>query len=519
MTSAIINKALVLTKFPFTKGWTYYTSLIALLVLYIAGYWSSGQSGIFVFTCSLFFIYLYCVVLCLIPKFFRITVHTITYTYLILLSLLTFFGGLFIRTPDSLNTLSLILQTNTSEASDFFKSYVDIRAILISCGIVTFCIALFILLKLKIIKQVVSKIAGILTICSICCASSFYIPKIAYSTPFLCLFDKPWDNFVIRNLNDYRTNPNLVEIESSHPDVVVIIVGESFSKSHSSLYGYTKNTNPCLKDLNNNSNLYVFENIHSSTTGTGSAFKHIMSTYSERNDSEEWYKCQTVPNIMKSIGYKTYWLSNQVCGGLYDAIPNHYAELCDTTSFSKGNEFDEILISQLKNALDGFNEKKFFILHLAGSHESFDTKFPDTYRLFDASNYNTYPEWQRQMRADYDNSIRYNDYVVSNLIKCIKDENAIVFYFPDHGLDIYDSEPHFVGHATSAIESQRAAKQIPFMIYVTEKYENSYPLATTKISKSIHKDFCTQDFIYSLIDILGYRFKDCDDVSKYTLFD
>lgn len=115
---------------------------------------------------------------------------------------------------------------------------------------------------------------------------------------------------VLPDLNAYRQNPELL-LEEDAPENIVLIVGESFSRSNSSLYVYKKNTNPMLHELEKNGELSVFKDVDSYTTTTIPSFKAMMMGYkNEYADSVEWYECLTLIEVMQKpaiqcIGFPT----------------------------------------------------------------------------------------------------------------------------------------------------------------------------------------------------------------------
>ena len=69
------------------------------------------------------------------------------------------------------------------------------------------------------------------------------------------------------DLRDYRQNPDVI-CSNDSPDNIVLVIGESFTKWHSSLYGYEKETNPLLGRMVADSTLFVYENVKSACTST-----------------------------------------------------------------------------------------------------------------------------------------------------------------------------------------------------------------------------------------------------------
>lgn len=328
------------------------------------------------------------------------------------------------------------------------------------------------------------------------------------------------------DLKQYLQNPQLEQKKERGPQNVVLVIGESFSKSHSSLYGYSKQTNPLLETLRDDSLLHVFKHIDSAELGTILSFQCIMSTYKpEWKDSVNWYECVTLPEIISKTGYKSVWISNQSRNGAYDNIVSKYAELCDT-SYWCGQKFsgimkydlDGVVLEQIEELLKERKEKNFFVVHLMGSHYSFSGRYPANYGNFKADDYESYSENQRGVLAEYDNSILYNDYVIHEICSQFGDKEAIVIYFPDHGLDVYDSDEEYVGHARTTIPaSVEAGRKIPFVIYTLTMYQQNFPKETLLIKNAVERPYRTDDVLYTIMDIIGIKFKENNDVEKYSL--
>ena len=329
------------------------------------------------------------------------------------------------------------------------------------------------------------------------------------------------------DLKKYKTSPLLSLCNNDTPDNIVIIFGESFSKSHSSLYGYEKNTNPYLVQLKADSSLLVYNNVTSPAINTINCFKSIMSTYrQEYGDSIKWYTCTTLLEILENIGYETFWISNQSKKGLYDNIIGSYSELCKNKFFigdiyagMKRRNLDGEVLPIISRESQNKCGKNAFFVHLMGSHTAFSHRYPKEFNIFKYSDYMEKPENQRQVLAEYDNSILYNDYVVYNIIEEFVNKEAVVLYFSDHGLDVFDTSNDYIGHARKTVgHSIVVAKQIPFMIWLSDKYKLKYDNDVERMKNSINKNFCTDNIIYTIMDIAGVRFKENKDVETFSLF-
>ena len=95
-----------------------------------------------------------------------------------------------------------------------------------------------------------------------------------------------------------------------------------------------------------------------------------------------------------------------------------------------------------------------------------------------------------------------------------KNEDAVVIYFPDHGLDVFESSPKYFGHAHALVGNERKiGYEIPLIIYTTQTFKQQHPSVVNSIESSLNKDFCTSDITFTIMDIAGYEFKDCNDAN------
>lgn len=425
---------------------------------------------------------------------------------------------------------AILLGTNRNEAYEFLGLFMPFRLIVVILLSLLFFYGLYrILHKISLRNKRIQLVTSLLLFISILgysrvdwnCFGEISLTKI-YA--FIKVSSPP-------DLSLYQVDPNLIlDKKDKKPKNVIMIIGESFSKTHSSLYGYEKKTNPKLESLLKKGELYIFNDIHSPALNTIPVFISLMSTYKpEYKDSVDWYKCITLQNILKKSGYYSFWFSNQSKAGFHDNIVAKYAMLCDKTVFT-GNKFagntkkdlDELLIDSIKKYKDNMlcnHDYSFYFVHMMGSHYDFTERYPSKFNVFKREYYPTIIDSQKEVFATYDNSVLYNDSVVYEIINQYKDDESIIFYFSDHSLDIYDSRDDYVGHARYSDEkSVEAGSNIPFMVYVSPKYQANFPDDCERIRKAVNKKFRTDNMIYTIMDIIGTDFKNCSDVEKYSLF-
>lgn len=524
-----MKKIIEILSSPFKKNFSFFLSLVILSSVADVGAWFLYKEPIFAVYLGLHG-YLMCYVVTLIYGIIgNIYLRKAYAVVFISLALISCFVDIVchntLHVGFTKDLVSIIMGTNPAESLEFANTFLSVEVFLLFVGV------LLILCTIFYFRYSINKVGSKLTFLGIFVLlvgiTAIYFKKsqnwegvYLYKIKTLLSYSAP------RDLKQYLKNPSIKKVNEG-PKNIVMVIGESFSKHHSSLYGYEKYTNPELEKLRDDSLLFVFENIKSAELTTILSFQCLMSTYRpEFKQNVNWYECVTLPEIISKTNYNSIWISNQSRDGMFDNVISKYAELCDT-SIWVGNKFagikktdlDELVLEKIKDKENYINKKNFFIIHLMGSHYAFKSRYPEKYDIFKPNVYEDYKEHQRSTLAEYDNSILYNDYVVSEICKSFENKEAIVIYFPDHGLDVYNSDENYVGHPRTIDSlSVAAGREIPFMIYASPEYQKNFPDKMHQIKTTLSKSFRTDDVLYTIMDIMGVKFADNDDVNKYSLF-
>lgn len=475
-----------------------------------------GATGLGTLVANIFFAYVATLIVSFLPKYLNTVVRWTLMIYSIAMAYLVFWGAIFIKTPSAMNNLMLILQTNTGEAKEFFEYYVHTKQVLMTLGITAACaIAAIIIYRIATGKSKITAICrGLITT-----GSLMTIPvlctlplNVLQTTPQLeiCFTDLDLV-FHHHDLREYAVLPDMKQISATHPANVVLIIGESHHRSHSSLYGYDKPTNPLLQQLADSLNLVAYDSVYAPAAYTGQSLRRMLSTYGQHMRPDEkgkqWWECQTIPTTFKAMGYETYWITNQKGGATRDAIADSYAQLCDHIIRTEGrNAYDEALLPIVAKVDQEATGSILVVIHLMGSHEAYNQRFPASFCHFHASDYPNLPENQRQTVADYDNSLLYNDYIVSEIFKLFDDHSTVAFYCPDHAVDLFMTDPTYAAHAKSDPQSQRVAMEIPMFVYMSDKYKEQNPDMFNRLNANKHKPYASENIIYLMTKLAGFEF-------------
>ena len=112
---------------------------------------------------------------------------------------------------------------------------------------------------------------------------------------------------------------------------------------------------------------------------------------------------------------------------------------------------------------------------------------------------------ERRIVADYDNAVRYNDRVVGEILDRCRTRDAVVVYLSDHGEEVFDYA-HRNGRihdATLSPDCCRHQYEIPFMIWMSDRYRAARPELAAAIARAVDRPYMTDDLPHLLLDLAG----------------
>lgn len=432
---------------------------------------------------------------------------------------LTFYHHYAVKLSSS--ALFVIFETNAEESSDFLSNYLDNFVVLIFS--ILFIPLLWVIIKLFkksnsisennkffIFKR--SKYFNLLLIIGIALASFLIYKKF---TEFNILFtsiasytEYTETKAVLKNSLAKRES-EYVKVDSSlqKPQTYIVIIGESTSTWHMELYGYNRKTNPLLSEIRNE--LVIFDDVITPNVHTILALDKILtlSDYENPNKKEN----ASVVQLANQSGFSTYWISNQRPVGFHESVSTLIANAASkkyflTTDNYNSNIYDENVLPVLKNILNEKDDKKMIFIHLIGTHSNYDKRYPSSFNHFEGPNIQTKIQNSSSEKIvnEYDNAIRYNDYVVRNIINLAQTEDKVgyVLYFADHGDEVYDTM-NLMGH--NEYHSTKPMYEVPFIVWLSDKYKEQRP-DFSNLNAIENRKYNLEDFIHSFADLSFIKF-------------
>ena len=302
--------------------------------------------------------------------------------------------------------------------------------------------------------------------------------------------------------------------EKNEAPVIVLVIGESFNKYHSPLYGYPLQTTPRLCA---EKRLVVFDQASSPVCFTHSAMRYIMSLKScDNHQADDPLQHVLLPAVFKQAGYRVGYFDNQFtrvkvgfndysCGYFYS--PQRISDRCFDLRNDLIDKYDGTFIERYRD-LFLKEPKSLNIIHLFGQHLKAKIRYPESFSYFKGSDIprEDLDEQEREIVAEYDNATRYHDMVVGMILDAFREQDAVVVYLSDHGDNIYDGPGHRYGRTAGGLtdeESKKNIREIPFLVWCSETFLQKRPEVYERLCLRAHQPVCLDDVAHLLFDLGG----------------
>ena len=434
------------------------------------------------------------------------------------------------------STLSILMETNGTESFGFLKSFIftwqGMKFFIKFCFIIFAVIAsewLWNRFKELVIKKKIVKISTslllivflpfiVLTLYSFTenlSTSGNTIFAITEAVKDIKAKGKESTAFykTIKRIDNQR---NVAQCKEDSIDVVFII-GESFNRNHTSIYGYTSlPTTPHMQKEFDDGRLIAFSDVISPFNYTTPSIKNMLSL-NNLAKKEEWHNNIFWPQLFHKAGYKVSVFDNQRTfdktnnGSFYEMYQPLVKSLCYDYVSDDIWWYDPEVAQTIKEKLsEEKGNRTFYVVHLDGQHFPFADRTPNREKKFTAADIKKRDSYltqdMKQAIADYDNAILLNDKTLGEIFKIYKQRKAIIVFLSDHGEEIYDYRPKAMRPPMNTHMKKQYAlhlHSIPVFVWISEQYKSSYPKIVNLILQAKNKPY-SHDIIGNMMITLGH---------------
>ena len=320
--------------------------------------------------------------------------------------------------------------------------------------------------------------------------------------------------------HSHKTAPNRISN-------VVFIIGESLQRNFMSLYGYYLPTTPNLQALERSGNLIAFSDVVSPGAKTNDVLKYVLNFGNYESEKQRpWSANLDIVNLARLANYETFWISNQERYGQWAVASGASAQMTDHSDFTNqipvykyAYSLDEVMLPSIRNFKSGAKKSplarkdessaaevndtqkkdKFFILHLMGSHPSYEFRYPKSFAKFSAADISREPldGGQKKELAHYLNTVAYNDFIVSEIYKIFASDNTLIVYFSDHAQSLYQYRGKLIHGGIN-----RFTLEIPLIFMASDKFKEQNADLWARIAAAKNRPFLNDDLIHAIAEIL-----------------
>lgn len=272
---------------------------------------------------------------------------------------------------------------------------------------------------------------------------------------------------------DFQANR---ETHPAEQEIYILVIGESARPDHFGINGYERQTTP---ELDANEQVIGLRNVVTPWPGTRLAVPVILSGKQDELHRSPFGRASIV-SLFKQAGFRTYWISNQAPLGDHDSLITLHAYEAEKVVYTNGGDYtqqsayDDAMLPVLERLINEPAPKKFFVVHMLGSHKRYDRRYPPEFDKFQPSLKSEHgKETPETIRNSYDNSILLTDHFLSRMIRAAEARAPLsgLLYISDHGQNLPSELCPAAGHGTRYEADYRVAS----LLWVSGAYAKAFP--------------------------------------------
>lgn len=289
-------------------------------------------------------------------------------------------------------------------------------------------------------------------------------------------------------------------------EIYVYIIGEASRAMSWQLYGYGRQTNPRLAQIDD---LVLFRDILTQSNTTHKSVPLILSSVGT-DEHEELYRRRGLPALFNEAGFDTWFISNQSPQG---AMIDHLAHDAKHLIYIHSPRHDMQLLDEMRKVIEKSpSQKLLFILHCYGSHFSYHQRYPREFARFKPDNDVAISEQNVEMlRNAYDNSIVYTDHFLAETItylRGLEQTSTALLYCADHGEDILDDDRHRFLHASPTTTAYQL--WVASLAWFSPEYRTCFPEKVAAAEANASAATTTHALFHTMADMASIRGRHVD---------
>lgn len=302
--------------------------------------------------------------------------------------------------------------------------------------------------------------------------------------------------------------------DEQKPTLVFFVLGETARVQNYQYFGYPRDTNVYTAPFQP----IFFKNVTSCGTATAMSVPCMFSNMGHNNfDRKHAVNQDDVLDILQRSGISLLWKEND--GGdkevaknipLKELAKDKREGLCDGDTC-----YDIAMLENLDQEIAQQQGNRMIFMHFIGSHgPTYFKRYPTEMAVYQ-------PDCPRadiencsveQIVNTYDNTIRYTDYVIAQLIdklNSLQDRyNTALVYISDHGESLGENGLFLHGMPYSLAPDYQT--RVPLLIWMSNGFSQSKGINTECLRKNTELPYSHDNLFHSLLGMMNVSTKDYD---------
>ena len=318
-----------------------------------------------------------------------------------------------------------------------------------------------------------------------------------------------WNRSILYPLTskDFKFN-SIKKEKADNREIYVLVIGEAGRAGNWSLWGYDRETNPWLSKAQG---LVLYKDAITQANATHKSVPLILSAANAEN-FDIIYHQKSITEAFKEAGFTTLFLSNQTPNRTFtdyfaaEADYHRNIRPASTGGIITQNNYDTQMLPILQHYIDSLPGNLFVVMHTYGSHFNYLERYPREFAYFTPDESTEVEVKNRQQLVNaYDNSIRYTDYFLNNLIQMLDSTGycSAIYYSPDHGEDMLDDNRKRFLHASPHPTYYQL--HIPMFLWFSQNYQEQFTQRYQTAIKNSLKPVSTRIAFHTMLDIASIQ--------------
>ena len=322
---------------------------------------------------------------------------------------------------------------------------------------------------------------------------------------------------------DAKITPEKTLEEEEKKELIIMVVGEAARADRFSLNGYSKETNPLLKQ---EKDVINFSNMYSCGTATAESVPCMFSIFDRADyDYKKGKSTENILDVLKNTNkVQILWRDNNSDSkgvalrvDFEDYRTSQTNTICDDVECR-----DEGMLVGLDEYIKKHKDKDILIvLHQMGNHgPAYYKRYPKEFERFTPVCKTNQLEQctQEEVSNAYDNAILYTDYFLSKVINFLKPysntHETAMFYMSDHGESLGENGIYL--HGLPYFMAPDEQKHISSLIWFGDEFKNDMDME--KLNSYKNKQFSQDNLFHTLLGLFevetGVYKKDMDILNE-----